>query len=208
MFLACSKDEVFQSQEVGYLSISEIDFTSEGESAPFTKAVDEALEIEIWQNGAVVPGQSYEAGSVPERIALSPGSYILKASSPDYGKEVASGIKGTPAYYNEYPFTIATGDNMSIKLTVPMRNIGLKFGPSEEFERLFPTFSIKVETPTRSYTFNETNCKEAAYFDTPKSESLSYTISAKNTDDESVGPLQKSISVKAGTIYTLTINVE
>lgn len=206
--LACSKDEESSSQAFGYLTISEMNLTYEGESRPLTKAVDEVLRLEICQNGEVVAGQSYEAGSVPERIALSPGTYLLKAFSAEYDKEPENESKGIPVYYDEYPFTISTGDDMTIELTIPLRNIGILFAPSEEFKQVFPVFSLKVEALSRSYTFNETNYGEAAYFNLTQSGSINYALVATNTDGEVVGPLLKSIELEKGTIYTLALEIE
>lgn len=206
-FVSCTAEEELPSQKLGYVYLSGIELTNEGELLPATKAVDEKLQIEIWKNGELVPGQSFLPGKVPEVLTLSPGSYILKAFTPEYETEADSGKKGSAAYNKEYEFSLVSGDNLRINLKAPMVNIGVGFNLSSDFSTAFTNYTITVISGLRSYTISPNNKSDICYFNMPASGKLNYTITATNVSGDPFFT-QKELSVVNGTIYTINIDIK
>lgn len=207
LFFACTAEEELPSQEPGYVYLSGIELVNEGVLLPVTKAVDEKLQIEIWKNGELVPGQSYSPGKVPEVLTLSPGSYTLKAFTPEYEIEAASGNKGSAAYNKEYEFTLTSEDYLRINVKAPMINVGVGFSLSSDFSTAFTNYTITVISGIRSYSISPNNKNDICYFNMPTNGKLSYTITATNANGEPFFT-QKELSVVNGTIYTVNIDIK
>lgn len=207
LFFSCSDEKENNFRSDGYLSLSDIRLVCEGTVVPLTKAVDGKLKIEVWQNGTLVPGQEYEPGTIPDKIALASGVYVLKAYTPEYTEEARDDDPGSATYYYEYPFTITTGNLLTITLDIPMRNIGVGISLSDSFSEAFGTYRIAFQTATRSFVITQENTEEVFFFNLPANETLTYQISVVNASGESMGPLERTMKVEAGRLYTLDISL-
>lgn len=208
LLFACSNESEDNFGSSGYLSLSDIRLVCDGMVIPLTKAVDEKLRIEVWQNGTLVPGQTYEPGSIPDKIILASGVYVLKAFTPGYREEAEEGYPGSATYYYEYSFTITTGNLLTITLDIPMSNIGVGISLSDSFSEAFATYRIVFQTTTRSFEITQENKDDLFFFNLPENERLTYQISVVNADGESMGPLERTIKVEAGKLYTVQVSFD
>ena len=65
------------SQGKGTLILEDLSVQVGNINTVFTRAVENDLYVEIWQNGQLMSGQQYEPGKVPAKLDLPAGSYLL-----------------------------------------------------------------------------------------------------------------------------------
>lgn len=203
LLCACNEEEHSPLSQ-GYLTVSAVELECDGEAVPLSKAVSPDLKIEIWQNNSPLPGQVYEPGGMPGKIALSPGAYLLKAYTPGYAEEPADQDKGKAIYYGEVSFSIEADQVSSVSLSVPMINTGVSIQLSEAFSQAFSDFTILMEAGGRSFTINTANPEDVFYFMPAGGESLNYSISVVNKEGESHGAI-KSLPVLPGKLYSIRL---
>lgn len=185
-FVRCGTENEIGKQ-VGHLSIGEINLTVDGEIIPLTKAVDAGLQVQIWQNGALLEGKDYVPGTdFTKRITLPVGkNYTVKAFTPDQA-EAGNDEPGHPVYSVESePFEVIEGDITTLSLTAPQVNVGVAMSCDESFSHEFTEISVTIVSESgRSVTISGTEDMGYRYFTLPGSGTLSYTVQAKNQDGE------------------------
>ena len=88
LLVACQKNEAFDTSEgKGTLVLENLSVQIENVNTVLTRAVQNDLYVEIWQNGQLMSGQQYEPSKVPAKLDLPAGSYQLKTYNLAY-KEV------------------------------------------------------------------------------------------------------------------------
>ncbi len=189
----------------GYLSIASIEVSGTDVVPVKSRAVDSdlAIEIEKADGTAVV---SYDAGAAEAsaKIELDAGDYVLKAHTANYRQTWDATTKGDAVYYAEQPFTIVAEKVNYLSLSVPMTNVGVHLTMPEGIGQWFKNCSLVATIGDRSVTLQD---GETAYYPLPDSAvpiELTYTLSATNTDDESVTQAGCYSGVTAGTVYEIT----
>ncbi len=193
----------------GYFQLDGIRLTCQGEVVSFTRAVDAGLQVQICQDGAVIPGQDYAPGSdFSQRIVLPAGRYTVKAFTPDQ-TEAADDEQGHPVYSCvSDEFVITDGDLTTLFLEVPQINTGVKVSFSSLFKEMFPAVSVTVSSESgHKATIPGTEDMNYRYFSTPASGKLSYEVSATNTDGE-IFSFIKELKEVTSKNYQIEITVE
>ena len=187
LLASCQKDEAFDiSEGKGTLILENLSVQTENVNTVSTRAVQNDLYVEIWQNGQLMSGQQYEPGKVPAKLDLPAGSYLLKTYNLAY-KDMPNWVDtetGGAAFYAEKNFKIDAGKINYLNVEVPMVNIGVSLKLPEGFNR-----SVEISNG------------ETAYF--PSSE-VTYILSVTNNDGENKTNSKTIKSPVAGTIYEIS----
>lgn len=205
--LSCQQEEMLSPVEEGYLALSAVDVQEVQINKVPTRATvaSEPLHVDILQNEVVVPGHSYTADNLPAKIKLPVGNYTLEIYSDSY-KQPADGL-GAAIYHHSQSFDIAENKTTNLGvIKLGMANIGVSLQLPQGFDTWFPTYTFKV---TIGETSKELKNGETAYLDFVEGGTLSYTLSATNSDGESShqeGSYKDALS--ANTIYTVTYSLE
>ena len=194
LLASCQQEDLPTVGEgIGYLSLEDIQIQAAEVEMVQTRAVDNDLYVEIWQDGSLYDNHKYTPRTVPAKIELPAGTYTLKV----YNMETYA--DGKPWYYGEQEFTIAEGGVNYLSYEVPLKNFGVKLQLPEGFEELFDKieFSVGDQDLTNG---------EPYYFD-PKTTSISYMLKATNGDGEEKTD-NGTTNVTAGKLYTITYSFE
>ena len=200
LLASCQQEDLPTVGEgIGYLSLEDIQIQAAEVETVQTRAVDNDLYVEIWQKGNLYEEHEYAPGKVPAKIELPVGTYMLKT----YNTEAYEA--GKPWYYGEQEFSIAEGKVNYLSYEVPLENFGVKLQLPEGFEELFPVNSFMVGNI-------ELEDGEEYYFD-PDTKSISYTLTAENTDKEeqiSKGSNEdwENTTLTTGKLYIITYSFE
>lgn len=201
LLVACQKNEAFDTSEgKGTLVLENLSVQIENVNTVLTRAVQNDLYVEIWQNGQLMSGQQYEPSKVPAKLDLPAGSYQLKTYNLAY-KEMpdwSDTENGGAAFYAEKDFKIESGKINYLNVEVPMVNIGVSLKLPEGFSDRFKRSHFVVQTENRSV---EISNGETAYF--PSSE-VTYILSVTNNDGENKTNSKTIKSPVAGTIYEIS----
>ena len=192
--ISCQQEDLPTVGEgIGYLSLEDIQIQAAEVEMVQTRAVDNDLYVEIWQNGNLYGKHEYAPGEVPAKIELPAGTYTLKVyNTEEY-------VAGKPWYYGEQEFTIAEGGVNYLSYEVPLKNFGVKLQLPEGFEELFENIEFSVE--------GQNLADGEPYYFSPETTSISYTLQATNEDgDEQTD--NGTTSVTAGKLYTITYSFE
>lgn len=195
----------------GYLSISELSVASTQVHVVSSRADEEPLTIEILKDEEIV--QTLTETELANKIKLEAGTgYSLKVYSSDYGKESewTNEDKGTPVYYAEQEFEILTDRTTEVKVEVPMTNFGVSFQFPEEYKEVFPSCTLSVTVGDRTVALQS---GETAYFPYQAGTTFSYTLTATNSDKESLTDTgsygeEADKPIASGTIYTVSYEME
>ena len=201
LLASCQQEDLPTVGEgIGYLSLEDIQIQAAEVETVQTRAVDNDLYVEIWQNGNLYGEHEYAPGKVPAKIELPVGTYTLKT----YNTEAY--VAGEPWYYGEQEFSIAEGGVNYLSYEVPLKNFGVKLQLPEGFEELFDdiTFTVGEDVGLEDGD---------VYYFAPDMESISYTLKAKNEDEE---PLEKAgynsewenTTLTTGKLYIITYSFE
>ena len=119
LFLVSCQQEDFPTigEGIGYLSLEDIQIQAAEVETVQTRAVDNDLYVEIWQNGNLYGEHEYAPGTIPAKIELPVGTYTLKT----YNTEAYEA--GKPWYYGEQEFSIAEGGVNYLSYEVPLKGI-------------------------------------------------------------------------------------
>lgn len=200
LLASCQQEDLpTVGESIGYLSLEDIQIQAAEVETVQTRAVDNDLSVEIWQDGSLYDNHKYTPRTVPAKIELPAGTYTLKV----YNMETYA--DGKPWYYGEQEFTIAEGKVNYLSYEVPLKNFGVKLQLPEGFEELFPVNSFMVGNI-------ELEDGEEYYFD-PDTKSISYTLTAENTDKEeqiSKGSNEdwENTTLTTGKLYIITYSFE
>ena len=201
LLASCQKDEAFDiSEGKGTLILENLSVQTENVNTVSTRAVQNDLYVEIWQNGQLMSGQQYEPGKVPAKLDLPAGSYLLKTYNLAY-KDMPNWVDtetGGAAFYAEKNFKIDAGKINYLNVEVPMVNIGVSLKLPEGFSDRFKDYHFTVQFGNRSV---EISNGETAYF--PSSE-VTYILSVTNNDGENKTNSKTIKSPVAGTIYEIS----
>lgn len=202
---ACQQEDLPSVGETGSLSLENMTVEVANTESISTRAVDDDLYVEIWDEAGSQVGETYEPGNIPAKIELDPGNYTLKAYNAAFNEQSID--KGAAIYYidNKF-FTIEAGKVNYLSVKVPMINIGVQLvlpegfsGDSGWFENY--TFTVRVGEKTV-----ELKNEEIAYFSYSSDVTLSYQLIATNNDGE---PFDSEVitygeALSPGTIYVIT----
>ena len=203
---ACSSTGEELSAE-GTLRVLPIEVKTEADVEPLsTRAVDEALQVDIMQGSTVI--RTYDAGSseLNGLISLPVGNYTLYAHSPQM-QEAANDELGSPTYTVSRDFKIVADQTTTLgNLEATQSNVGVLLQYQEQFMDLFTSLSCTLSSPStgRSVTISGTENRDLPYFHVPANGTLQYTFEATNQDGESFRSPVKTISVtEAKNVYVL-----
>ncbi len=186
ILLSCSKPER-QGQYYGYIEFTKIDFSVDGEVIPLTRAVNAGLQIQIWQNGTLLPGRDYMPGAdFSKRIVLPVGGgYQIKAFTPDQA-EAGNDETGHPVYSVESEsFRVVEADITTISLVAPQINTGVGVRYEASFLENFTDVAVTITSESgRIVTIPGSEDTELRYFKVPVTGKLQYTVKASNADGE------------------------
>ena len=153
LLASCQKDEAFDiSEGKGTLILENLSVQTENVNTVSTRAVQNDLYVEIWQNGQLMSGQQYEPGKVPAKLDLPAGSYLLKTYNLAY-KDMPNWVDtetGGAAFYAEKNFKIDAGKINYLNVEVPMVNIGVSLKLPEGFSDRFKDYHFTVQFGNRS----------------------------------------------------------
>ena len=202
LLAACQQEELPSGDGVGYLSLEDI--TVQTANVVTTRAVDEDLYVKIDNN------EPYSPGNVPTgRIDLQPGSHTLKVYNEAYEQyeNWTNEDKGEAVYSLTTTFEVEAGKVNYFKAEVPMINFGVRLELPEGFDTAFPKNSFSV-TGNRTVSLKD---GETAYFPYSEDVSVSYKLSATNTDGDpentdngSSRDWGANSTIQPGTVYVIT----
>ena len=204
---SCGQEEFAPEQTLGYLSLSEVSLEASHVQLISTRAdEDEPLIVELLQGKEVKYSKIYTDGMT---LSCAPGSYTLQIRSESYGTDESA----AKYYYLHGPVEVKEGETTPIEepIEVPMINFGVTFSWPEDLKG-FTEIKFKVEYNSIS---KEIQTGETAYFDISDKETISYTLSAQN-EDEDEDPVatnglygdEENETLKAGTIYIVSYKLE
>ena len=203
---ACSSTGEELSAE-GTLRVLPIEVKTEADVEPLsTRAVDEALQVDIMQGSTVI--RTYDAGSseLNGLISLPVGNYTLYAHSLQM-QEAANDELGSPTYTVSCDFKIVADKTTTLgNLEATQSNVGVLLQYQEQFMDLFTSLSCTLSSPStgRRVTISGTENRDLTYFHVPANGTLQYTFEATNQDGESFRSPVKTISVtEAKNVYVL-----
>ena len=212
LLASCQQEEMLNAETgYGYLSVSELSVATTQVHVVSSRADEEPLTIEILKDEETV--QTLTETELANKIELEAGTgYSLKVYSSDYGKESewTNEDKGTPVYYAEKKFEILTEQTTQVKVEVPMTNFGVSFQFPEEYKEVFPSCTLSVEVGGRTVALLS---GETAYFPYQAGTTFSYTLTATNSDKESLTDTgsygeEAEQTIASGTIYTVSYEME
>ena len=204
LLASCGQEELpLGEQALGYLSLSAIEVEASDVQLISTRAGEtDDLIVALTPTGEET-AKEYEYA---ETISCPPGTYTLEIYSESYKTENANAPKHY--YKRTEQVVIEEGQTELVgNISVPMINFGVTFTANIAYFTDY-SFSVTYNSTTRNIGTGET-----AYFDiSDKATPLSYTLSAKNEDNEDVetsGSYGEGTeeSINDGTIYTVTYSL-
>lgn len=178
LLISCQQEDILSEQEKkGYLQLTNLSLVSPTIESVQTRAVDEDLYVEI--TGTDV-NDTYEPGTLPNKIELEAGEYTLKAYNEAYQNKTAN----APQYYVEETFTIEAEKVTYPTIAVPMVNVGISLATlSDELQGLFNDVKLSFYT-TDEQTETVLQPGETVYMDYAEGMTFTYTLTATNADNE------------------------
>lgn len=206
LLASCGQEELpLGEQALGYLSLSAVEVEASDVQLISTRAGEtDDLIVALTDESEKMTEYDYA-----ETISCPPGTYTLEVYNKDY-KEKAEAAH----YYHKHDelVIIKEKETETVKaIQVPMINFGVTFSWPEDLKG-FTEIKFKVEYNSIS---KEIQTGETAYFDISDKETISYTLSAKN-EDEDEDPVatnglygdEENETLKAGTIYIVSYKLE
>ncbi|OUO55486.1 hypothetical protein B5F77_01120 [Parabacteroides sp. An277] len=210
LLAACQQEELpLGAQALGYLSLSAVEVEASDVQLISTRAGEtDDLIVALTPEDGTTKEYKYA-----ETISCPPGTYTLEI----YNKAYKDKADAAQHYYKHTKqVVIEEGKTTTIEeqeqdqeqpIQVPMINFGVTFTANIAYFTDY-SFSVTYNSTTRNIGTGET-----AYFDiSDKATPLSYTLSAKNEDNEDVetsGSYGEGTeeSINDGTIYTVTYSL-
>ena len=207
LLISCQQEDILSEQEKkGYLQLTNLSLVSPTIESVQTRAVDEDLYVEI--TGTDV-NDTYEPGTLPNKIELEAGEYTLKAYNDAYKNKTAN----APQYYVETTFTIQAEKVTYPTISVPMVNVGISLATlSDELQGLFNDVKLSFYT-TDKQTETVLQPGETVYMDYAEGMTFTYTLTATNADNETFTTEKKIYGkvegekVEPGHCYVITYSL-
>lgn len=207
LLISCQQEDILSEQEKkGYLQLTNLSLVSPTIESVQTRALDEDLYVEI--TGTDV-NDTYEPGTLPNKIELEAGEYTLKAYNEAYQNKTAN----APQYYVEETFTIEAEKVTYPTISVPMVNVGISLATlSDELQGLFNDVKLSFYT-TDKQTETVLQPGETVYMDYAEDMTFTYTLTATNADNETFTTEKKTYGnvegekVESGHCYVITYSL-
>lgn len=207
LLISCQQEDILSEQEKkGYLQLTNLSLVSPTIESVQTRAVDEDLYVEI--TGTDV-NDTYEPGTLPNKIELEAGEYTLKAYNEAYQNKTAN----APQYYVEETFAIEAEKVTYPTIAVPMVNVGISLATlSDELQGLFNDVKLSFYT-TDKQTETVLQPEETVYMDYAEDMTFTYTLTATNADNETFTTEKKTYGnvegekVESGHCYVITYSL-
>lgn len=207
LLASCGQEELpLGEQALGYLSLSAVEVEASDVQLISTRAGETDDLIVALTPVDEGPATEYEYA---ETISCPPGTYTLEIYNKDYKEEA----EAAHYYYkHDESVIIKEKETETVEaIPVPMINFGVTFSWPEDLKG-FTEIKFKIEYDSTS---KEIQTGETAYFDISDKETISYTLSAQNEDEDeepvattgSYGD-EENETLKAGTIYTVSYKLE
>ena len=106
-------------------------------------------------------------------------------------------------------FEVKAGEVTRLEeIKVPMINFGVTLNLPEEFDALFKAYTFTVISGERTVEWKNGEAIEPAYFSSDTDVTFSYRLEATNMDGEVFSQEDTYAGVVAGTVYTVTYEME
>lgn len=179
----------------------ELNLSRVGVAKRQTRAIDNDLALKILDNKGDIYVQ-YRAGSVPNKLVLSPGIFTVIAyteNQDDWTK--ANDGRGEASYYGSCQVEMAFDQTTYANLQVPMTNYAVSLALPEYFHNFFPSYTFSLNSGERHTKVKE---GEKAYFDAEEG-GFTYQLTATNTDQitHHTTPITYK-KVESGKLYQMT----
>lgn len=179
----------------------ELNLSRVGVAKRQTRAIDNDLALKILDNKGDIYVQ-YRAGSVPNKLVLSPGIFTVIAyteNQDDWTK--ANDGRGEACYYGSCQVEMAFDQTTYANLQVPMTNYAVSLALPEYFHDFFPSYTFSLNSGERHTKVKE---GEKAYFDAEEG-GFTYQLTATNTDQitHHTTPITYK-KVESGKLYQMT----
>lgn len=143
--------------------------------------IDPELAVDVLDAGDNLLLQ-YAPGTVPAKVSLSPGTYTIKAYSPNADTWHTANDGRGEAYYYATTTVVLQEDFISrVEMAVPMQNYAVGLQLPQQFAELFPSYTFTIVTGGNSVTLTD---GQKAFF-APSDDGFSYTLGATNADGSS-----------------------
>lgn len=198
LLTACRQDELPEAQGEAVL---ELDLQRiGGPTMGVTRAIDDDLAIDILDADRVLY-RHYNAGSVPKKIVLAPGSFIIQAYTTNQNtwKTANEGL-GEACYFQETSVVLEYDMVKRLQMRVPMTNYAVGLKLPDLWDTLFRSYTFRLKSGNRTVVIKE---GERAYFDMADG-GFSYSLSATNTDGRTSSHSAINFTdIAAGKLFTL-----
>lgn len=176
LLTACQQDELSVVDQGK--AVLELSLTRAGRPIAITRAVDDDLVVDIYKsdNSQVA---HYDAGSVPQKIILEPGTFKVVAYTNNQETwKTGNNGRGEACYYAEATVEMETDMVVRLALDVPMINYAVGLQLPRYFSNLFRAYTFILKSGGRTTSIKE---GERAYFDVADA-GFTYSLRATNTD--------------------------
>ena len=170
-----------------------------------TRACDADLVVDILDANRA-PYRHYDAGSVPQKIVLEPGTFYIQAYTDNQENwKSANDGKGEACYFLETSVEMEYDMVKRLQMRVPMTNYAVGLQLPDLWDMLFSAYTFRLKSGDRTVVIRQ---GERAYFDLADG-GFSYALSATNTDGRTSSHSAISyLDVNAGKLYTLTYHYD
>ena len=170
-----------------------------------TRACDADLVVDILDANRA-PYRHYDAGSVPQKIVLEPGTFYIQAYTDNQENwKSANDGKGEACYFQETSVEMEYDMVKRLQMRVPMTNYAVGLQLPDLWDMLFSAYTFRLKSGDRTVVIRQ---GERAYFDLADG-GFSYALSATNTDGRTSSHSAISyLDVNAGKLYTLTYHYD
>lgn len=200
---ACQQEELAPTDRKAVL---ELDLQLMGRPImDVTRAVDADLTVDIYDADNILY-RHYDAGAVPKKIVLEPGSFRVVAYTDNQENwKSANDGKGEACYYAEGSVEMEYDKTVYLTLNVPMSNYAVGLQLPDLWDLLFRSYTFRLKSGGRTVVINQ---GERAYFDLADG-GFSYALSATNTDGRTSSHSAINYTeVEAGKLYTLSYHYD
>lgn len=207
LFLTACRQDIPEAQKGE--ALLELDLLRAGRPVIATRAVADGLAVSVFKEDGTL-FKSFPAGEVPDIIVLEPGTFTVRAYSPnqDGAWKAANGGKGEGCYFAEATVEMEYDAVTRLKLDVPLTNYAVSLQLPDMFDILFNpasnpfpgSYTFTLASGGRTVTIKE---GERAYFDVAD-HGFSYALQAINNDETTHQHSAINYTdVAAGNLYTV-----
>lgn len=203
LFTACQQDELAPTDGKAVL---ELDLLLNGRpQMEVSRACDADLVVDILDEDRVLY-RHYDAGSVPQKIVLEPGTFYIQAYTDNQENwKLANDGKGEACYFQETSVEMEYDMVKRLQMRVPMTNYAVGLQLPDLWDMLFNAYTFRLKSGGRTVVIRQ---GEHSYFDLADG-GFSYALSATNTDGRTSSHSAISYTeVEAGKLYTLSYHYD